>query len=103
MAVRTEAARHEWEEGHRRLQAAAGDPARYERLSAQVDALGEELRRRLGQVFTLRELVDEYGRAEMWTREVVAGTVARLDAGDLAIAEDAAFHAYARGARDYEP
>jgi hypothetical protein len=98
-----EAARHGWEEGHRRLQAAARDLGRYERLSLQVEALTEELRRRLGQVFTLRELAEEYRRADEWARDVLEARVPRLQAGDLAIAQDAAFHAYARGARDYEP
>src|SRR5437867_6163145 len=59
VSAQIETARHQWEEGHRRLQAAAADPIRYARLSAQVEALAEELRRRLGQVFTLRELADE--------------------------------------------
>ncbi len=52
---------------------------------------------------TLRELADEYRRADQWARDVLEGPVPRLQAGDLAIAQDAAFHAYARGARDYEP
>jgi alcohol dehydrogenase class IV len=98
-----ETARQQWEEGHRRLQAAAGDPARYERLTAQVDALTDELRRRIGQLFTLRELTEEYGRAERWAREAVADVVPRPRPGDLSIAEDAAFHLYARGARDFIP
>jgi hypothetical protein len=103
MSVQLETARHQWEEGHRRLQAAIADPARYERLSAQVEAMTEELRRRLGQVFTLRELVDEYALAERWSRDVSPVAVPPPRPGDLSTAEDAAFHLYARGARDYEP
>lgn len=103
MSVHVETARQQWEDGYRRFQAATGDHARYERLSAQVEAMTEELRRRLGQIFTLHELAEEYGRAERWSREVTPVTVPPPRPGDLATAEDAAFHLYARGARDYEP
>jgi hypothetical protein len=103
VSVQVETARHQWEEGYRRLQAAAADRSRYERLTAQVDAVTEELRRRLGQIFTLRELADEYARAERWSRDAVAATFPPPRPEDLSTAEDAAFHLYARGARDYEP
>ena len=103
MSVQLETARHQWEDGNRRLQAAAADTGRYERLSAQVEAVTEELRRRLGQVFTLRELAEEYVRAERWSRDVVPVNVPPPGPGDMSTAEDAAFHFYARGARDYEP
>jgi hypothetical protein len=103
VTVQLETARHQWEEGYRRLQAAVGDAARYERLSAQVEAVTEELRRRLGQIFTLNELAEEYERAERWTRDVAPATVPPPRPGDLSTAEDAAFYVYARGARDYEP
>ena len=103
MAVQVETARQQWEDGHRRLQATAGDPPRYERLAAQVEALMEELRRRVGQVFTLHELADEYTRAERWSREVAADNRRAPSPGDLSTAEDAAFHLYSRGARDYGP
>lgn len=103
MTTTVELARHQWEEGYRRLRAATADPARQERLSAQVDVLVDELRRRLGQVFTLRELTDEYDRAERWSRDAVAATLPSPHPGDLSTAEDAAFHLYARGARDFEP
>ena len=104
MSAQLETARHQWEDGYRRLQAAAAaNPGRYECLSAQVDAVTEELRRRLGQVFTLRELADEYAGAERWSRDVLPVTVPPPGPGDMSTAEDAAFHLYARGARDYEP
>ena len=48
-----ETTRHEWQEGHRRIQAAAGDRARYQRLLEEVDVVLEELRRRVGGTFTL--------------------------------------------------
>lgn len=98
-----ELARHQWEEGYRRLRATTADPRRHERLTAQVDILVDELRRRLGQVFTLRELTDEYESAERWTRDAVAASFPSPHPGDLSTAEDSAFHLYARGARDFAP
>ena len=110
-------ARHQWEEGARRLAAAQSDPARYRALAALVDAVADELRRRVGQTFTLAELADAYQGAEDWVRDVVV-TVApatgseatgaggdRRAAGvrDAALVQDAAFAQYARGATDYRP
>lgn len=103
MSAAVDIARQQWEEGHRRLQSAASDPVRFERLSAHVAALTDELRRRLGQVFTLRELADEYAGAEAWTRGVAPFGTPPPAPSDLATAEDAAFHLYARGARDFDP
>ena len=103
MSARVETARHQWEEGHRRLQALASDPLRQRLLLSQVNALTEELRRRIGQVFTLRELAAEYERAETWARDVTTDLLPPGRPEDLAVAEDAAFHLYARAARDYEP
>lgn len=103
MTTTVELARHQWEEGYRRLRGTVDDRKRHERLTAQVDILVDELRRRLGQVFTLGELTEEYDRAERWTRDAVASTVPAPHPGDLSTAEDAAFHLYARGARDFAP
>jgi hypothetical protein len=99
-AVAVEHARQQWEEGHRRLQEHASEPARLVRLHAQVDSVTAELRRRVGQTFTLAELVQAYEEAERWLPEAVGQGAS---AGDLALVEDAAFHLYARGALDYAP
>ncbi len=105
MAPPTDAAvRQEWAEGHRRLEAEREDPARYRALHAQVDAVTEELRRRLGTVFTLDELAAEYRQAEAWARDLLAELPPRARwLPGLTIAVDSAFHHYARGARDYRP
>ncbi|MGB2953270.1 MAG: hypothetical protein WBB74_07735 [Gaiellaceae bacterium] len=96
--------RREWEEGHGRFEEAARDPARTETLLAELEAVTAELRRRIGQNFTLRELVTLYGGAERWTREAVAeGRAGPGWPGRLAIVTDAAFHRYSRGAVDYRP
>lgn len=99
-------ARHQWDEGARRLAAAQADPARYRQLATLVDAVLDELRRRVGQTFTLAELADAYAGAEDWVRDVVVEAAPpRAAAGvrDAALIQDAAFGQYARGATDYRP
>ena len=112
-----EVARYQWEEGARRLEATSGDAARYRDLVVLVEAVSDELRRRVGQTFTLAELAEAYERAEDWARDVVARSVPdpthdknrgggeRFRAGvpDVALVQDAAFGMYARGATDYRP
>jgi hypothetical protein len=99
-AVAVEHARQQWEEGSRRLQSHASDNALYDRLHRQVDAIVDELNRRLGQSFTLAQLAAAYREADNWLPEVIAAGPA---AGDRALIQDAAFHRYARGAVDYVP
>jgi hypothetical protein len=97
-------ARQEWQEGHRRLQEAARDPLVGDRLHAQLDAVVAELRRRLGETFTLAQLADAYSGSEDWAREVVSERAPVPDwPRTVALATDAAFYAYARGAVDYRP
>jgi hypothetical protein len=99
-------ARHQWEEGARRLAATGDEPRRHRQLAALVDAVVDELRRRVGQTYTLAELADAYEGSEDWVRDVVVlRTPPKADAGvrDTALVQDAAFGAYARGATDYRP
>ena len=104
MSFALESVRQEWEEGHRRLEAEARNPARYERLLAQVEAVTDALRRRLGETFTLDELAEAYAGAESWSREAVSERAPASDwARTLAIVQDSAFHLYSRGAADYAP
>ena len=104
MTADVESARRDWEEAYRRLQEASRDPARAEGLRLQLAAVTEELRKRVGSTFTLRELADEYGRADAWTLEAVgANALAPQWLGTLSVVEGAAFRLYARGAVDYEP
>lgn len=99
-----ESARSEWEDGERRLAERMRAESQPERLLAQVDAVAAELRRRVGGTFTLRELAEAYGRAEAWTRDVVAERAPAPGwPRTLSLVEAAAFHRYARGAQDYEP
>jgi hypothetical protein len=99
-----EATRREWEDGHRRLEAAAGEPVRYRLLLEELELVLDGLRRRVGQTFTLDELAAAYSEADRWIQEVLAeresdpGWPARMT-----IVQDAAFHLYSRGAVDYRP
>ena len=102
--VAVEHARQQWEDGHRRLQSRANDRRAYERLWAQVGSVTDELRRRIGQHFTLQELAAVYAGAEQWSRDAaVIGAPETARPEDLTTVEDAAFHLYARGAVDYVP
>jgi hypothetical protein len=99
-----ESARRDWERGFALLQEAAEDRVSADRLHAQVEAILAELRRRVGGTFTLEELTREYSHAERWARHVVADEAASPGwPRSLAVAQDAAFHLYARGAQDYAP
>ena len=97
-------ARQEWEEGSRRLESAREDPGRYRQLLGFLELVLDELRKRIGQTYTLGELVAAYGTSERWAREVLEE---RAEASgwprDLTTVLAAAFDAYQRGAVDYEP
>jgi hypothetical protein len=100
------AARHQWDEGKRRLADEGEDTARSRHLGVLIDAVMDELQRRVGQTFTLRDLADVYGSAEDWVREVIVRSApprARAGIRDTALVQDAAFAHYAQGARDYRP
>ena len=97
-------ARHQWEDGDRRLRASVSDPDAYETLMAQVEAVTEALRRRIGEHFTLAQLADAYGGDDGWVYEAVAERADRPGwTARVSVAQDAAFHRYARGATDYAP
>jgi hypothetical protein len=104
MASALEAARQQWAEGSRRLESQASDPDVYERLLNQLEAATEELRKRVGETFTLAQLADVYGASDTWMREAVEERAATPGwARQLSVVQDAAFHLYARGATDYSP
>jgi hypothetical protein len=99
-----ESARREWEDGHSRLLEQARDGSTSDRLLAQVDVVAAELRRRVGGVFTLRELAEAYARSDEWARAVVSEQAPAPGwPRTLSLVEAAAFHLYSRGAQDYAP
>ena len=99
-----ELARQHWQDGNRRVESARRDRARYQRLVGDIDLVVAQLRKRVGQRFTLEELAQAYDGADDWVREL-------LDDADPegpgppepGTVGDAAFHLYARGAADYRP
>ena len=101
-----QAARHQWDEGLRRLDAEGEETARSRHLWILIEEVVAELRRRVGQTFTLADLADAYEGSEDWVRDIVVrATPAKARAGlkDSALVQDAAFAHYARGATDYRP
>jgi hypothetical protein len=93
----------EWEEGARRLEGEREDGARYERLLEQIDVVTAELRKQVGQTYTLAELAAAYRDAERWAREAVESRAPSPGwPRDLALVLAAAFHGYQRGAVDYQ-
>lgn len=106
MSERVANARQQWDAGRRRLEDAGVETARARHLGLLVDAVVDELRRRVGQTYTLADLAQAYEGADDWVRDVVrTATPPRSRAGirDAALVEDAAFARYAQGAVDYRP
>jgi len=99
--VAVESARHQWASGHRRIVDQAADRNLYPRLLDQVGLVLDELKRRVGQRFTLAELAEAYEEADRWLLDVVGSGPGGVT--HVALVGDAAFHIYARGAVDYSP
>jgi hypothetical protein len=99
-----EVARHEWEDGTRRLEAAREDVRRYHQLLELLDLIVGELRKRVGGTYTLEELTAAYGTSEAWARELLDERSAVPGwPRDLTLVLAAAFDAYQLGAVDYTP
>ncbi|HWF53428.1 MAG TPA: hypothetical protein VG223_02310 [Solirubrobacteraceae bacterium] len=90
-----------WEDGQRRLKESSQD-LRPE-LEIVIDAIVEELRRRLGGAFTSQELADLYIRdGTDWCFDVaMRAAPGTPEAWDLATTANAAFARYVRGAIDW--
>ena len=94
--------RQEWEDGNRRLEAERKDARRYRTLVAQLELVTDELRKQVGQTFTLDQLAGAYRDADRWARATVEERAPSPGwPRDLALVLAAAFHAYQRGAVDY--
>lgn len=90
-----------WLEGQRRLEEA--DPDLRAALERVVDALVDELRRRVGWSYRADELAERYLRdGTDWCLEVAVSAAPTLpDAWDLPTVVGAAFARMLRGAEDY--
>lgn len=98
------AVRHEWAEGSRRLEESRDDRGRYRQLLELLDILLDELRKRVGQTYSLADLAAAYGHSEHWAREALDTRAAAPGwPRDLTLVLAAAFAAYQRGAVDYKP
>lgn len=102
MAYPLDNAIYQWEEGHRRLRELSEQPRVGRRARRAVEAVRDELRRRIGPTFTAQELAELYGRGTDWCLEA-ARRALPLDAADLdpQAITDGAFHLHLRGASDY--
>lgn len=96
-------ARLQWLDGARRLGRIAEDSRRRRVLEDIVEALVEQLERRVGQTFTCLQLVEEYDRSDEWCREV-AERIAPDDpwAWSAEVVQGEAFMRYCRRATDYQ-
>lgn len=104
MIANPDLVRDDWEAGHRRLELASRDENQAAMLTAQVDVISGELRRRVGSTFTLEMLAEAYIGADVWVRQAIEEQAPTPGwARTIAMVEDAAFHIYARGAMDYQP
>ena len=93
-------ARFSWDEGLARIALPASPPVTTGRRLI-IAAVHDELRRRLGMTFTMVQLARVYEDASSWYLDLAARTAPREpDAWDPAVALDAAFAFYARGATD---
>jgi hypothetical protein len=90
-----------WREGQRRL--AQADPTVRPALERVTEAIVDELRRRMGGLFTTEELARYYGDEGIdWCFEVaVRAAPSNPDAWDLTTVANAAFARYLREASDY--
>jgi hypothetical protein len=89
----------QWEEGWRELQALT-DPRARRLADRVVEAIREELRRRIGPTFTAAELADLYGQGTDWCQQVAIDVAPAIEA-DAQMLGDAAFWLYLRGATDF--
>jgi hypothetical protein len=101
---RVELARQEWEEGRRRFEAARAEGPRYRQLVELLELVLDELRKRIGQTYTLAELVAAYDDSDRWARELLEERAQSPTwPRELPVVLAAAFNAFQRGAIDYKP
>jgi hypothetical protein len=98
-------ARRQWEEGSRRLdEESRRDPRAQQSLLAALEVVVGDLRKRVGQTYSLGDLTDAYEGAENWVREAIEERAAFPGwPRSVTTVQDAAFHLYSRGATDYTP
>ncbi|HZB23114.1 MAG TPA: hypothetical protein VE444_04660 [Gaiellaceae bacterium] len=103
MSIEVELARRQWAEGHERFDTDVRG-GREEELLGALEAVTDELRRRVGQTYSLDDLAHAYAVADTWVRDAVSEHAPFAGwPRYVTTVQDAAFHLYARGATDYVP
>jgi hypothetical protein len=102
MAYPLDNALYQWEEGHGRLEELSRDPRMAGRVRRAVEAVRDELRRRIGPTFSASELAALYAQGTDWCLDAATrgGAVDTTDLDPQAIT-DGAFYLHLRGAADY--
>ena len=100
-----ELARHQWDDGRRRVEEARRDDRRrYESLMRDIELVLAALRSRVGQTFSLVELAAVYDDADTWITDLLDDAAPEeAPPGEPGVVADAAFERYAHGASDYRP
>ncbi len=98
MSYPLENALFQWEEGWSRIRGLRDEPGAGRGVDRALEALADELRRRIGPTFTAEELAQLYAEGTDWCSQLVFDLGVSSEPQDLA---DAAFWLYLRGARDF--
>ena len=101
MAYPLDNALYQWEEGDRRLRELTAEPRNARRVNRAVEAVRDELRRRIGPTFSAAELADLYAKGTDWCLEAAGRALAGASELDPQAITDGAFYLHLRGARDY--
>jgi len=99
MAYPLDNALFQWESGKRRLEEIS-EPRERRMADRVVDAIREELRRRIGPTFSAGELAELYGKGTDWCQQVAIDVAPAME-GEAQSLGDAAFWLYLRGATDF--
>jgi hypothetical protein len=92
----------QWEEGYRRLETARSNPGLHRALGRAVLAVEDELRKRLGSTFSVRELATLYRQDSDWGLELTMQLLpGQSELWDSSTVVDAAFYLYMREAADF--
>jgi hypothetical protein len=99
MAYPLDNALFQWESGKRRLEEIS-DPRERRQADRVVDAIRDELRRRIGPTFSAGELAELYGKGTDWCQQVAIDVAPTIEEEAQSLG-DAAFWLYLRGATDF--
>ena len=98
-----EYARARWEEGELRVQRHTPDSRRRDVLEHVIDAIMDELEKRIGQVFSSFELAELQDGSEAWCTRIAHEMAPESPwAWEMDTVQNAAFHRYSRRATDYQ-